>query len=184
VTTLIFGFVTFTQSIIKSELNNEVLYLIILGIVFSISSIVTAISVLSIRKYLFPLDIDAHFKDKNFEPDPATIHEKDIGEYFRLNKLLDISQMKMIAHYIAFIKVIHHKNENKAELVNVFLGISVVFVGLTAAATSWSPPTTSSDSEGKFTCIEPDTATTRMINDSQMSDSAVTGSKIMICFSS
>jgi len=187
-TTLIFGFVTLAQSTTKFELVPQIIYLIILSIIFSISSIISAIAVLSIREYLFPLRIASYFKNEDFKPDLRTIHSTNFADYQDVEKFLDTTPIDMIANYLNYIRVIHLNSENKASLISasiVFLVFSAIFTGIAAAAILWSQPIhQATDGEkGQFTCNELEASTTRSISNNKLIDvTKGNASKLMLCF--
>ena len=63
ITALIFGFVTFSQSTATFNPAGYIEWLIVIGVILSIASIVFSVIALQVRKYSFPIDITSYFSN-------------------------------------------------------------------------------------------------------------------------
>lgn len=192
VTTLVFGFVTLSKSLASFTFNPILQTIIILGIIFSISSIITSILALRTYRYIVPLNIDQFFRKNDYGAPIVDISNVDQIKSKKPEEFLDMSVLdkakdNFITNYVISIKSYNFNNANKAILLILSLVLLIISIGVISLAVGviflQQSGTESPIKGGQFSCSEIDVSNTRIIKNNQIIQHITNDrGKVILCF--
>ena len=183
-TAIIFGFVTFAQSVADTIFPLHIQVFISISVILGIVSILICVIVLYLQKYQFPVEQTYYFRN-----DAGNLL-KDPNGQLRLNdnrKLELVSEQSLFEGYLGIIQSNRTKNDQKATLLIwgfVVHLISIAFIGVAIFFFFQLGSPDDKKDEGRLTCTEVDTGNKRVINDNQLLELQNNpNAKLMICLS-
>ena len=184
ITTLIFGFVTFSQlSGNKLSFIPLTQGIIIASIFFCVGSIILSIFAVRLRSLLFPLDVEDYFRNTDYT---RIRYDADRFYHEKLREPYDYESL--IKNYLMSLLTFTKNNQSKSRFLVVAMILLVIGIALTVAAVIaifWSQSSLSQQQgNGELTCKQLSTIETRIINGTNIfASSSNKESKVMLCMS-
>jgi hypothetical protein len=184
ITALIFGFVTFSQSVTESTFIPPIQALIISSIFLGLGSIILSILAIRTRSFFFPIDSSRYFENadfkigKGFNPDSVRFHDEMVKSAWDYENIFK--------HYLISLRTFQRNSESKSRFVFAAVLFLVIGVALTVTAVTtifWWQSLPPQQEETGLTCKELTTSGTRTMNSNNIISSSLSNddSKVMLC---